>query len=398
MDTMVSLKKCIIMLAIGLLAYSINALAYSDVIDTDPYAEAIGFITEQGIVRGYDDGTYRSNSKINRAEFTKIVVGAAFGYDSSQDPSGYDIYAPVGLIFSDIESGAWYIPYLRVAVENGVIEGYPDGTFKPADNINLVEAAKILVNALNVSNNPPKGSEWYSQFIEAMADNHYLPPSFGYFGQEVTRGEMAEMVWRILEERSDEPSTTVEQLQNPCYPLGENIPSTIDMDRGRATWLGWYNDVRVAAGLHSYTNNDQLARTAFVWSENAEQRGYMDHRRDPGDVYYDYWKITDWFKNLGLEFKNVYRVTHSENISWGVYNCGAQQADCTDQLIDAIRPTFDLYMSEKDKAYKPHYSSVMNQYFNEIGLGLAVEASSNKFYLTVHYGTEITSDPWPICD
>lgn len=386
---MISLKKWTIFLGIALMAYSLNTFAYSDVLDEDPYAEAIGFITEQGIVKGYDDGTYRPNNKINRAEFTKIIVGAKLGSNPTHKAAN---------CFPDVKASDWFASYVCYAKDAGIIGGYPDGTFKPANNINLVEAAKILVNTLNVSTNPPTGSEWYSEYINAMADNKYLPPSFSYFDQEVSRGEMAEMVWRILEDVSDQSSVTVEELQNPCYPLGEDLPSNIDMDRVRATWLGWYNEVRSAAGLHAYTNNDQLARTAIVWAENAEQRGYMDHRRDPGDVYYDYWKITDWFKDLGLEFKNVYRVTHSENISWGVYSCDSGQADCTDELIDGLRPTFDFYMAEKGKDYSPHYDSVMNKYFNEIGLGIAAEPSSNKFYLTVHYGTEITSNPWPICE
>jgi hypothetical protein len=55
-------------------------------------------------------------------------------------------------------------------------------------------------------------------------------------------------------------------------------------------------------------------------------------------------------------------------------------------------------MAEKDKAYKAHYNSIMNKYFKEIGLGIAVDRSTHKYYLTVHYGTEIISNPWPICN
>jgi hypothetical protein len=44
-------------------------------------------------------------------------------------------------------------------------------------------------------------------------------------------------------------------------------------------------------------------------------------------------------------------------------------------------------MDEKDKAYKPHYNSLMNQYFKEIGLGIVL--GNGKYYLTVHYGTEL---------
>ena len=74
-------------------------------------------------------------------------------------------------------------------------------------------------------------------------------------------------------------------------------------------------------------------------------------------------------------------------------NC--TQNDCTNELIQNIRPTLDGYMAEKGREYAPHYSSVMNGYFNEIGLGIAMAGS--KLYIVTHYGTSITSDPLPIC-
>ena len=360
---------------------------YSDVESDYSYKTAVDYITEKGIVEGYSDGTFKPTSKINRAEFTKIIVEAKLGKEPMESSAD---------CFPDVPKSQWFASYVCYAKGQGFIGGYPDGNFKPADNINLVESAKILVNVLNISTKESQGSEWYSEYIEAMADFKYIPSSFSYFSQPVTRGEMAEMIWRILEKKSDQQSVTVAKLSTPCYPLGEDVPSNIDMAKVRITWLSWYNGVRAQAGLTAYRYNEQLTRSAIAWSEQSEIKGYMDHKRNLGDSYYDYWKITDWFKNLGLEFKNVYRVTFTENIGWGPYRCS--KSDCTDDLISAIRTTFDFYMAEKDKSYKPHYESVMNKYFKEIGLGIAIDEKAGKYYLTVHYGTEITSNPWDICD
>lgn len=389
--------KKIVAILILLLAVPLIALAYPDVTDDYSYKTAVDFITGQGIVSGYPDGTYRPNRTINRAEFTKIIVGAGLDYDPGQDPSGFDIYQPVGLSFSDIEAGAWYIPYLRKAVENGIISGYPDGTFKPSAEINLVEASKILVKTLEVATQEPKGGEWYSEYIEALTGSNFIPSSFTYLSQTVTRGEMAEMVWRILEGKTSQSAVGLSALLDPCVPLGEDMPANVDMDRVRAAWLTLYNDVRADLGLHPYSYNEQLARTAIAWSQEAVRRGEITHKRDPGDSYYDYRKITDWFKSYGLEFKNVYRVTHTENIAWEYYNCPSTQADCTDHMVQQMKKAFDFYMSEKDKDYKAHYNSIINGYFNEIGLGIAVDENAKRYYLTVHYGTEITSNPVPIC-
>jgi predicted DNA-binding antitoxin AbrB/MazE fold protein/uncharacterized protein YkwD len=388
--------KKILPALLSAIAFPMLAFAYSDVPDSYSHKPAIDFISEKGIVSGYADGTFKPLAKINRAEFTKIVVGAALSYSSAQDPSGYDIYSNQGLSFSDMEPKAWYIPYLRKAVENEVISGYLDGTFKPAQTINLVEAAKILVGSFKIETIQPVGTDWYSVFLETLTGQNVIPATFRSLTQTVTRGEMAEMVWRIMEKKTDQPAATLAKLQDPCNPLGENVPSNIDMAKVRDTWLGWYNKVRAADGLYVYTYNNQLNRSAIAWSEASETKGMMDHKRSPGDVYYDYNKITAWFADLGLVFKNVNRVTHTENIGWGMYKCS--KSDCTDDLIKSIRTTFDFYMAEKDQSYKPHYNSVMNAYFKEIGLGIAIDPVSGKYYLTTHYGTEIVSKPLPICE
>lgn len=108
--------------------------------------------------------------------------------------------------------------------------------------------------------------------------------------------------------------------------------------------------------------------------------------------------IADWFEDQGLTFENRYRVTFTENIGWGPFRCSSSKSDCTDEMIDTIRGSFDFYMDEKYDDYKPHYNSLMNEYFDEIGLGIAVDEGAGQYYLSVHYGTKITSDPLPICE
>lgn len=383
------MKSKITLLLIGFFTYVLHAWAYTDVSEDYDYKEAVDYITEQGIVEGYADGTYKPDAKINRAEFTKIIVEARL----SMNPLEY-----AADCFPDVPSDAWFASYVCYAKAQDMIAGYPDGTFQPANNVNFVEAAKILYNVLDLPEVEPVGDEWYHPYVESMAGLLYIPTSITHYAQEITRGEMAEMVWRILTENQDQPSTSIAQLEEPCNLLGDDLPANIDVELVRSTWLGWTNEVRAEEGLHAYMNNPQLERTAVAWSELAEDRGYMDHRRDPGDVYYDYQKITDWFASFGLTFANVNRVTHTENIGWGTYNCAENEADCTQNLLNEIRTTFDFYMSEKNEEYRPHYNSVMNAYFNEIGLGVAVDLAAGKYYLTVHYGTEITSDPLPVCN
>ena len=105
--------------------------------------------------------------------------------------------------------------------------------------------------------------------------------------------------------------------------------------------------------------------------------------------------MVKWFDALGLDFENDHRVTFTENIGWGVYSC--TKKDCTQDMIKAVRSTFDIYMAEKGEASSAHYNSIMNKYFNEVGIGIALRPDLKKYFLTIHYATKITSALPPVC-
>lgn len=181
-----------------------------------------------------------------------------------------------------------------------------------------------------------------------------------------------------------------------CKQSEADMPANINMDIVRSTWLAWTNAARSENGLNPYSYDAALNRTSTIWAQYSKNRGYINHKRPTQAAYYDYKIIEAWFKNLGVEFKNVNRITFSESINWGIYQCS--ESDCTDTFIKSMRTGFDFFMSEKGKKYKPHYDSIMNSEFQKIGLGIAIDKASDKYYLTVHYGTEITSGAAKQCN
>ncbi len=186
---------------------------FSDIAGS-PNMVAIEYLENSGIVEGYSDGTYRPYNTINRAEFTKIIIGAKFGFgyiDScfQQHPVGDDVS-----FFSDTPTEAWYAKYICVAKEHGIIDGYPDGTFRPADNINFVEAAKIVVNTFGHTVVEDE-TTWYKPYVDKLGDLSAIPMSINTFDQKVDRGEMAEMMYRLLESVTSEPSKDFKMLLYP---------------------------------------------------------------------------------------------------------------------------------------------------------------------------------------
>lgn len=102
----------------------------------------------QGIIEGYPDGTFRPAAPINRAEALKILLLTA---NADHILAELDAAGAVPQTFSDVPPHAWFAKHVANGLALGLLEGYPDGTFRPAQPITRAEAAK-LVYLLMISN------------------------------------------------------------------------------------------------------------------------------------------------------------------------------------------------------------------------------------------------------
>ncbi len=126
------------------LAASVAGPAYSDIAG-NPAATAITFLTTEGVLNGYPGGTFKPTQLITRAEFTKAVV-ALLGPRAQDAAQALSNITPTFKDAKQIPTWAW--GYVNYAQGNGLVQGYPNGTFQPNANITDVEAAAILIRAI----------------------------------------------------------------------------------------------------------------------------------------------------------------------------------------------------------------------------------------------------------
>lgn len=206
---------------------------FKDLKADHPNAEAVNYVQAQKIVKGYEDGTYKPDAAINRAEFTKIVLLAYFNEDEVKKCT----IVPKSL--SDVPASEWFAPYICFAHKNKIIKGYEDGTFRPNQKIAFTEAAKIISNTrivkeLGTITEEPQSKPWFRVYIGALEEGKAIPTSIQKFGQEVTRGEMAEMIFRIRTKNTDKKSQTFDQLaknEKTTEPVSKH-PGINDLDIG----------------------------------------------------------------------------------------------------------------------------------------------------------------------
>ncbi len=167
---------------------------FNDVSRSHPQYEAIMYVRNEGIVIGYPDGSYKPGNPVNRAEFTKMIASTL--YTNEQMLS---CLRSRGTTFPDVAAGSWFAQYVCPFARDGIIKGYPNGTYGPEKNINAAEAAKIIVGAyhLQVTTTPTGLEAWWQTYINALRNRGALHASYQRPEQLLTRGDLAEILWRL---------------------------------------------------------------------------------------------------------------------------------------------------------------------------------------------------------
>ena len=111
---------------------------FSDVRASDWYGTTVATLSAMDIVRGYEDGTFRPNAPITRAEFAAIATRFFEETGAEYEPGTFD----------DVTGDEWFANAIADAVELGLIGGYPDGTVRPNNNITRAEACAIVNRTL----------------------------------------------------------------------------------------------------------------------------------------------------------------------------------------------------------------------------------------------------------
>ena len=179
---------------------------YSDVPGNKWYNNAVSTLSNMGIICGYPDGTFRPDAPITRAELTKIAAGF---FSDPRVAATYDGR------FSDVHGAEWYISYLMTALEEGLIEGYPDGSFRPNRPITRAETCTIVNRTLgrkpekdhllpesdmiNWPDNINRNIWYYAQMQEATNSHDYRWTSVYSEVCEQWTAKLAERDWAALE-------------------------------------------------------------------------------------------------------------------------------------------------------------------------------------------------------
>lgn len=151
-------KKVLAFILAVCAAFSLMAVPAAAEADTG----VVQTVRALGILVGDTSGNLDLASNVTRAQFAKMLVAASSYKDSVGDATGSSL-------FKDVKSGYWASKYIKVAVEEGWMIGYIDGSFRPDKTITLEEACTSVLRVLGYDSSSLAGSFPSAQLSKSSA-------------------------------------------------------------------------------------------------------------------------------------------------------------------------------------------------------------------------------------
>lgn len=121
---------------------SVASPNFSDVTSSQWFSQHVGYLANHDQITGYKDGSFRPYQVITRAE-AAALIGRALSYDGTKTDT----------IFKDVPSTSFASGYIQKAVDENIITGYDDGTFKPEKTVTRAEMAILISKAFKLNTN-----------------------------------------------------------------------------------------------------------------------------------------------------------------------------------------------------------------------------------------------------
>ena len=199
-----SMKKLLAMVLalVMTLSLAVSANAFKDDKSiSDDYAESVAVLNGMGVFKGYEDGSFKPEGNITRAEVATIIYRIYTADVAKNDKSG--LYATYNK-FSDMAGAGWAQGYIGYCANASLVKGYPDGTFKPSGKVTGYEVLAMILRAVGYDkNNEFSGADWALHVAQTAQQLGVLKNIKGVdLNAAASRELVAELLFRAIAEAS----------------------------------------------------------------------------------------------------------------------------------------------------------------------------------------------------
>lgn len=361
-----------------------QSFAFSDVNDTDWHYNYINSVLEQGLLYGYDDGTFRPNEEVTLAEFCVMISNAYYGTSLA--------------MIADAESlTKWWEPYvysthLRDGLENTVVgnrvedyknDGYRFNLWDSYVSVPLTryDAAAILTNVLLDRYYPEYSASETSAVVAKISDvdssNPYATSVamaydnsliYGYENGEfngdksLNRAEAAVLLhalWKLEDLKEEKRSDAEAVLASEAYNMSAyDATGWLDIEN---YVFARVNELRASLGLNTLISNSTLVDYAFIRAK--ESKEHWAHVRPDG---------TSWSTVIAEDDVNNHLT--GENLTMGTGFAAYEYADMI----------FKSWLNSPS-----HYNNMIAPIHKELGVAVYIDEEGG-YYATQLFGVSLT--------
>lgn len=229
------------------------AAAPSDVAGTSSEG-AVTRLMGLGIITGYDDGTFKPDNTITRAEFCAIVI-RGLGLDAAAK-------AGTGTAFSDVPSSHWASGYVAMASGLGIVTGYGNGKFGPSDLVTYDQAVTMVVRAMGYDPLAKKLGGFPAGYLVVASNEEVTTGLNGTVGAPASRG----LVARIMDKALDKDFYGIDAVSEDGKATYKKQAGTTFLSK-----MGYEKDGAATIVIETKSVNDALKANKFIITGGTEK-------------------------------------------------------------------------------------------------------------------------------
>lgn len=375
-----NLKKVLaLVVAVAMFAsfgFVASAADYSDVASSANYADAVNLLSNLGIINGYEDGTFRPDNTITRAEVAAIMVRMLGLEDSAEQGA---------TIFTDVAADNWASGYVNVAQAQGIINGMGDGTFAPSAEVTYEQVVKMIVCALGYEPAATANGGYPTGYLYQASRIGVTKGIAGTTGSAASRATVARLVYNALE---------IELMDQTSFSTGL-YGSIYDVQKGKTVLTEYLDLEKVdAVVVNTYLSDsgyeDGNNKVGLVITKN-----YKEDYDYAGIIEYDASTSTQSFVAEGtdaatlLGYTVIAYVGENDNGDDAIFAIAEKSGKNSTTVIDVA----DISKTEGELDFDLGTSTpIFDEDGIEIGTRLTGGAISYYKSSTAKNATEVTID------
>ena len=298
---MKNLKKVLALVLAFACAFTMfaGAASYSDKADIKA-TTAVDMLSSLGVIQGYEDGSFKPNTTVTRAQMAKMIFTIMNGGNDNANA-----YASLPTKFTDLPTAAWAQGYVRYLQNTGIIAGKSATKFAPNDTVTGLEAAKMVLVAAgyNAQKAGLTGAAWAQNTMKYGQLNNLFEDVDADLNAALPRQYAAQILYNALDMKRVVWSNDINDFKNATDVSGEKTIGEKYMDLYK-TSAEVLTSVKKTSGKDTYE------------IKLADKVKYADDKKEQ-----EFTKVpTDVSDLLGLKVKVLVRVkTNGDQDVYGVY-------------------------------------------------------------------------------